>query len=113
MLDGGKVDGLDGDGGGDSERPSTLEDNQRQEEGELLRGSMSASNSDVEGGSSVDSDGTSDKEFSLDMDVVDDVTNDEGFELGEVSLHLDAGYPREDPRQIQMHSDREKGYALV
>lgn len=38
-----------------------------------------------------ESDGASDGEFSVDIDMVDDVTNDEGFELGEVCSVLARG----------------------
>lgn len=93
MLDGHKVDGLDGRGGGDAgaERPSTGEPHQRQEEDDdddALVGESVSSEGDEE--DSVDSDLISDGEFCVDMDMVDDVTNDEGFELGEVRLLPDA-----------------------
>ncbi len=48
--------------------------------------SSSSRSSEEEGGEFSDTDDTSDGAFSLDMDVVDDVTSDEGFELGEVRL---------------------------
>lgn len=68
------------DGGG-ADRLSTGEDSQLQEDGKSLGKNTSSEGGEEEG---LDSDQISDGGFSLDMDVLDDVTNDEGFELGEV-----------------------------
>lgn len=107
--DGRKLGGLDADGGGGgvtgTERPGTGEDDQRQEEKEVEEEdgdevSSGSSSGESEGDEGVDSDQTSPGEFCVDMDVVDDVTNDEGFELGEVRLPpLGASFRAQRPTQ--------------
>ena len=92
LSDGSKPGGLDCDGGagaGAEKRPGTGGSDERpaeeEREDDLAGGNVSSSESEEEDSlCSVDSDQASDGEFCVDLDVVDDVTNDEGFELGEV-----------------------------
>ena len=73
-------------------KPSTTNEEHRRQEpegedGDRFSVHTSHSSSEEDWEDSSDTDQTPDGEFSLDMDVVDDVTSDEGFELGEVSWH--------------------------
>ena len=84
------LDGLNGDmerqGTGQDDKRQEVDEDEDRDNAELIDGSSSSSSSESEGEEedSTDSNRTSDGEFAVDMDVVDDVTNDEGFELGEV-----------------------------
>ena len=91
-LDGRMLDGLNGDvkrqGTGQDDQRQEVDEDEDRDNAELIDGSSSSSSSSSESEGeeedSTDSNRTSDGEFAVDMDVVDDVTNDEGFELGEV-----------------------------